>query len=221
MPPVIDRVTRTRAEARANYDRLSGAYELVTGRFEAPHRERGLELLASQPGERVLEIGFGTGTCLVALGRAVGPRGMVKGVDLSPGMLAVARRRVEAAGLQAVVELTNGDAAALPWPDAHFDAVFSSFVLELFDTPELPTVLAEWRRVLRDGGRLGLVSLVTPATPSLATRLYAWAHHRLPTLVDCRAIPVRELVEAAGFRVREAHEASLAGLPVETLVAVR
>ena len=55
----------------------------------------------------------------------------------------------------------------------------------------------------------------------LATRLYAWAHHRLPTLVDCRAIPARELVEAAGFRVREAHEASLAGLPVETLVAVR
>lgn len=146
---------------------------------------------------------------------------MPPAIDLSPGMLTVARRRVEAAGLQDLVELTNGDAGALPWPDAHFDAVFSSFVLELFDTPELPTVLAEWRRVLRDGGRLGLVSLVTPATPMLATRLYAWAHRRLPTLVDCRAIPARELVEAAGFRVLETREATLAGLPVEALVAVR
>lgn len=218
---VIDRVTRTRDEARASYDRLSGTWDLVSGRFEAPHRARGLELLAAREGERLLEIGFGTGTCAVALGHAVGPSGSVKAIDLSPGMRSVASQRVEAAGLQGRVELVTGDAAALPWSEGSFDAIFSSFVLELFDTPELPQVLAEWRRVLRAGGRLGLVSLVPPATPTVATRLYAWAHRRLPTLVDCRAIPARALVEAAGFHVQDTRYATLTGLPVEALVATR
>lgn len=216
---MIEPVTRSRAEAKANYDRLARAYELVSGRFEAPHREEGLRLLAAREGEQVLEVGFGTGACVVALARAVGATGSVKAIDLSPGMLAVARERVEREGLQGRVELVTGDAAALPWGDASFDAVFSSFVLELFDTPELPTVLADWRRVLRSDGRLGLVSLVSPPTPRLATRLYAWAHRAMPTLVDCRAIPLRGLVEAAGFRVEQETLGSLAGLPVQALVA--
>lgn len=218
---MIEPVSRSRAAAKANYDRLARAYELVSGRFEAPHREEGLRLLAVREGERVLELGFGTGACVVSLARAVGPTGSVKALDLSPGMLAVAQERVTRAGVQGNVELVNGDAAALPWGEGSFDAVFSSFVLELFDTPELPQVLAEWGRVLRRGGRLGLVSLVPPLSPRLATRLYAWAHRMMPTLVDCRAIPLRELVEAAGFQVEQATLGSLAGLPVQALVARR
>jgi len=218
---VIEPVTRSRAEAKANYDRLARAYELVSGRFEAPHREEGLRLLDVREGERVLEVGFGTGACVVALARAVGTTGSVKALDLSSGMRAVAQARVEREGVQGNVELITGDAAALPWSEGSFDAVFSSFVLELFDTPELPKVLAEWGRVLKRGGRLGLVSLVTPPAPKLATRLYAWAHRMMPTLVDCRAIPLRELVEAAGFQVEQATLGSLAGLPVQALVARR
>ena len=218
---MIEPVTRSRAAAKANYDRLAGAYELVSGRFEAPHRDEGLRLLAAREGEQVLEVGFGTGACVVSLARAVGSTGSVKAIDLSPGMRAVARARVERAGLGDRVELVTGDAAALPWAAQSFDAVFASFVLELFDTPELPTVLAEWRRVLRSGGRLGVVSLVPPPTPRLATRLYAWAHRKLPTLVDCRAIPLRELVEAAGFRVEQSTLGSLAGLPVLAVLARR
>lgn len=220
-PLAIDRVTRTREEARASYDRLSGSWDLVSGRFEAPHREAGLQLLAAQEGERVLEIGFGTGACVVALGHAVGASGKVTAIDLSPGMHAVASKRVSAAGLAGRVELVTGDAARLPWPDGSFDAVFSSFVLELFDTPELPLVLLEWRRVLREGGRIALVNLVLPETPTVATRLYRWAHRQFPTLVDCRPIPARALVEAAGFKVTEARASMLAGLPVERLLATR
>ncbi len=66
-----------------------------------------------------------------------------------------------------------------------------------------------------------MVSLVPPPEPRIATRLYAWAHRMMPALVDCRAIPLQELVEAAGFRVEQATRASLAGLPVQALVARR
>ena len=82
-------------------------------------------------------------------------------------------------------------------------------------------MLAEWRRVLRDGGRLVLVSLVVPDAPNVATRLYGWAHRSFPSLVDCRPIPLRALVEAAGLRIGEVRRASLAGLAVETVLATR
>jgi len=215
----IDRVTRTRDEARVSYDRLSGSYDLIAGRFEAPHRNVGLQLLAAKEGERVLEIGFGTGACAVALGQAVGASGSVKAIDLSPGMLAIATERVLAADLGGRVELVTGDAGQLPWPDGSFDAVFSSFVLELFDTPELPAILLEWRRVLRPGGRIALVNLVVPEAPTIPTRLYGWAHRNFPSLVDCRPIPARELVEAAGFQIGEVRRTWLTGLPVQSLLA--
>ena len=91
----------------------------------------------------------------------------------------------------------------------------------LFDTPELPIILLEWRRVLRASGRLALVSLVVPDASNVATRLYGWAHRNFSTLVDCRPINARELVEGAGFEVTEARRSSLAGLAVETLLATR
>lgn len=212
--PPVSRVTRSRRQARAAYDRLSRWYDTLAAPSEAPARAAGVRLLAAQPGERVLEIGAGTGHALLALAQA-GARPV--GIDLSPGMLRVARRRLSAGG--AAAALLCGDGARLPVADGAFDAVFMAFTLELFDTPELPVVLADCRRVLRPGGRLVVVSL--HSGPGRLVRLYEWAHRRWPVTVDCRPIPLAQCLEASDFRVVTSERRTLWGLPVAVCAAFK
>ncbi len=218
MTSEIVRVRRTKAEAAASYDRMSRTYDRWAGRFERRFTDAGLALLAPAPGERVLEIGYGTGRCLVAVARAVGAGGHVAGVDISPGMRSVAEAALEAAGVAGRVEVSVGDGAHLPQPDGACDAVFTSFTLELFDTPEIPDVLAECRRVLRPGGRLGVVAMALEDPPRLMDRLYAWAHRHWPDWVDCRPVPVADLLETAGFDVTAARRLRMWGLPVDCVI---
>lgn len=219
MAATPDRVTRTRDEARAAYDRMSGHYESFEGRFLRACRKAGVALLAPAPGETVLEIGHGPGEVTVALARAVGSEGRVLGLDLSPGMHRVAAERVRRAGLTGRVELVVGDAVSLPYPDASVDAVFLSFTLELFDTPEVPVVLAQIAGVLRPTGRLGVVAMALPERPGAMDRLYLWAHRRFPRVADCRPIPTTDWLVAAGFRPRRRERRAVWGLPVDLVVA--
>lgn len=214
----VTRVERSREQARQWYDRLSRWYELLSGRSEAPHIRAGLRRLDVQPGETVLEIGFGPGETLVEIERAIGETGRVFGVDLSEGMAEAARERVREAGLARRIELTLGDAVRLPFDGGAFSVVFMSFVLELFDTPEIPDVLMECRRVLRPGGRLGVVSLERGRTPGLPVLVYEWFHERAPQWIDCRPIRVRQSVEQAGFRIRDHEVRSMWGLPVAVVI---
>lgn len=212
-------VRRSKGQARDSYDRLSRSYDLLGGWAEKPARDAGLRLLAATEGEKVLEIGFGTGAALVRLARAVGVGGKVWGLDLSDGMLEAAKRRLWREGLLGSVELRLGDGARLPFHPAVFDAVFLSFTLELFDTEEIPRVLGECRRVLRPGGRLVVVSLSKEhrgrLLPRLAVRLYESIHDRWPVAVDCRPIYVARALREAGFGIVGTGLAGMWGLPVE------
>ncbi len=202
--------------ARTNYDRLSRFYDLFAGTSERRFTGIGLQMLAAWPGENVLEIGFGTGHSLVALMRAVGVSGKVTGVDISEGMLHVTQTRLKQSRLAAQVDLRLGDASSLPFDAGGFDAVFASFTLELFDPSEIPIVLKECRRVLRPGGRIGVVALAKK--DSMAVRIYEWAHAKFPGFIDCRPIFVHQVIEEAGFRITETVEESMWGLPVEIVV---
>jgi len=215
----ISPVTRTKAQARAGYDRMSPWYDLLSGSSERKHREAGLALLQAGEGEIILEIGFGTGHSLIELARSVGPSGHIYGLDISAGMRQAAEGRLRAAGLSDRATLTCGDAAHLPYGDDFFDAVCTSFTLELFDTPEIPTVLQECRRVLKTGGRLGVVAMVKGDKPGLMERLYEWFHRRFPTYVDCRPIYVSRSVAEAGFTLQAVSRRSMWGLPVEVVLA--
>ena len=128
---------------RAFYDRISHAYDLMCDAGEHKAREAGQAALAVAAGESALEIGFGTGNSLVLLAEQVGPTGHVSGIDVSSGMLSVTQRKLAEKGLSGRVDLQTGDAHHLPYEDNSFDAVFTSFTLELFPLEDIPGVLAE------------------------------------------------------------------------------
>jgi ubiquinone/menaquinone biosynthesis C-methylase UbiE len=206
---------------RAFYDRISGVYDWLADANEGPVRRAGVAALGVKPGERVLELGFGTGNEVLELAGLVGPAGAVAGIDVSPGMLQVAHEKLAERKPAAAVELTVGDARRLPYPDESFDAVYTSFTLELFPEDDVTLVLAEVWRVLKPGGRVAVVSMATPkgSEPNtLLERGYVWMHRHFPHIVDCRPIDPAAVVSAAGFTVASETRMAIWTMPVAVVV---
>ena len=215
----ISRVIRSKEEAKASYDRLSPWYDLLSEPSEKKFKNAGLQKLSAREGEIVLEIGFGTGHCLLALAQSVGSSGRVYGLDISEGMRDITYSRVEEAGLTQRVELKLGDAAKLPFEGNSIDAIFTSFTLELFDTFEIPVVLQQCKKVLKSRGRICIVAMSRKGKDNFVVKLYEWFHTRLPNFIDCRPIYVQNALEDAGFKILDATTTSLWGIPVEIVLA--
>ena len=217
----ISRVIRTKEETKLSYDRLSSRYDMLVGRSEKKFKDAGLQLLGTTENEKVLEVGFGTGQCIVSLAQSVGNTGKVYGIDISEGMLNHARSRVEKAGLSNRVELQCGDATQLPYDTDYFDAIFTSFTLELFDVPEISTVLHECLRVLKHNGRISVVAMSKEGKPGFMVKFYEWVHEKIPSYIDCRPIFVEKSKRDAGYQINSAKTLSLWGIPVEIVLAVK
>jgi demethylmenaquinone methyltransferase/2-methoxy-6-polyprenyl-1,4-benzoquinol methylase len=201
--PGVLRVLQTKSETRAFYDKIAQVYDLLAEHSERPMREEGLKMLAAALGERVLEIGFGTGHMLVDLAKAVGPTGKVFGIDISENMLAQAKDLLGRENLSDRASLACGDAESLPYGDGSMDGIFMCFTLELFDTPDIPKVLAQCKRVLRPGGRIVVVAVSKEGKEGLVIHAFEWTHRHFPNLMDCRPIYARRALEAAGFVVED------------------
>jgi ubiquinone/menaquinone biosynthesis C-methylase UbiE len=208
------------AQTKSAYDRMSRFYDVFAGKAEKKLSETGLRLLDIQPGDRVIEIGFGTGNALVSIAHQSGETGKACGLDISTGMLAVALAKLHRPHLAERVAFSTGDARQLPYTDSAFDAIFMSFTLELFSTADIPVVLRECRRVLRPDGRIGVVAM-SEKGKGLMLSLYEWAHRRFPKYIDCRPIRLTETLEESGFRVIENRIVKMWGLPVEIALAKR
>lgn len=217
----ISRVNRSKDDARTYYNRISAIYGWLGGIFERRPAQKALSYLSIENGETVLEIGFGTGHCLQQIALSVGNTGKAYGIDISDGMLQVTKKKLEKVGLMDRVELYHGDASKLPFMDETFDAVFMSFTLELFDTPEIPLLLDEVRRILKAGGRLGITSLSRAKGNSIALRMYEWIHRKWPKYVDCRPIYLEKSLRKVGYVVQSKEMFSLLLLPVEIVVATK
>ena len=138
---------------RYGWDRAARDYEPLWQAQLADAQRVLLTAVAPVAGERVLDVACGTGLVSFAAAKAVGPEGEVLGVDLSQGMIEAARARVGECE-QSRVSFARMDAEHLLLPSGTFDVVLCA--LGLMYVPDPSGALAEMRRVLRGGGRLGL-----------------------------------------------------------------
>jgi ubiquinone/menaquinone biosynthesis C-methylase UbiE len=142
--------------ATAGYDWLVW---LATFGRERIFREKVLRLARLEPGQSILDVGCGTGTLAIAAKRHVGPSGSIYGIDASPAMIARAGRKARKAGLEVLFKIALAE--ALPFPDAHFDAVFATIMLHHLGRKARQQCAREIRRVLKPRGRVLAVDFAT------------------------------------------------------------
>lgn len=178
----------------ANYERF------FVPAIGAPLATDLVRLATFRPGERVLDVACGTGVVARLAAQEVGESGTVAGLDVNPGMLAVARSATPATS----VAWHEASAEAMPFPDASFDIVLCQMGLQFM--PDTSAALREMRRVLVPGGRL-LLNVPGPTPRLFAIMGEALARHVSPeaarfihhvfSLHD--TAEVRDLVSEAGF----------------------
>ena len=140
----------------------------------APAAEDLMEVARLQPGERVLDVGCGTGVVTRLAAKRVGVAGNVAGLDVTPGMLAVAHSQTPP-GIS--IDWYEATAESMPLPDKAFDVVLCQMALQFI--PNKLAALREMRRVLDRGGR-ALVTLPGPKPPLFAIMTDALARHLSP-----------------------------------------
>ena len=143
------------------YERLASVYDLTFGPTLHPGRLHARERMVIGPGDRILEVGVGTG-----INASLYPSHChVTGIDLSTSMLDKARERVARQGLRNI-RLLEMDAAALTFADNSFDIVYAPYLVSV--VPDPVKVVKEMRRVCRPGGRIVILNHFRSANPVLS-----------------------------------------------------
>lgn len=154
----------------ADYDRIERILGLGTGTW---YRRKMLEFAGLKPGMRVLDVGMGTGLVAKQAALLVGDAALVTGVDPSPGMIQSAR-------LPAGVSVVEGRAEQIPLPDGAFD--FLSMGYALRHVSDMAVAFAEFRRVLKPGGRLCIMEITPPKGRVGTALLKGYCKYAVPAL---------------------------------------
>ena len=189
---------------KAVYDRVARRYDRQHSFLTARSDQRGRTILvdkAVSPGDKVLDCGGGTGSTALLAARKIGKSGEVVLLDMSKGMLAVARDKVAQAGLIDGVEFKIGDILDLPYEDSSFDAALSTYSMCPLHDPAKGAM--ELYRVVRPGGRIGVAHSADPETP-----LAKWLADKVESAVwlipsislGCRPVSVLPTLEQIGCR---------------------
>ena len=184
----VEKIQKYYAWRASNYDAGAG--------FEVEHHAEALRLAEIQPGQHVLDVGCGTGRGTVGLAQAVGPEGKVDALDLTQAMLDQARLKLERLGLSGRVQLRQGNARQLPYPDGTFDLVYSGYMFDLIPLDGFTPILTEMARVLRPDGKLVLVNM---SKPDERKTFYEKVYEKGLAVMPCRPVLLGPYLPAAGF----------------------
>jgi ubiquinone/menaquinone biosynthesis C-methylase UbiE len=199
------------------YRRIAPSYDLWAWLTETRARNRCLELAAIKDGEDVLEVAVGTGLAFEKI-LASNPSGRNEGIDLTEAMLERARQKAVRTGSENY-RLQVGDAYDLDFPDDSFDVLVNNYMFDLLPERDFAAVLAEFRRVLRPGGRLAMVNMTT------GERWYHGIWERIyrinPALLGgCRGVTLLPVLEECGFRQVTRETISQMTFPSEIVCAI-
>jgi demethylmenaquinone methyltransferase / 2-methoxy-6-polyprenyl-1,4-benzoquinol methylase len=169
-------------QVRVMFDRIARVYDrmnsVMTAGMHHRWRERAADLARVGSGSRALDVATGTGDLAIEL---AGRGASVTGIDFAPAMLRVAR------GKAPHIAFERGDALALPFGDAEFDAVTVGFGARNF--ADLDRGLREMARVTRPGGRVVVLEITSPHKPPLSWFFKAWFDRAVPALGRLAAEP--------------------------------
>lgn len=205
-------------EVRKTYQKFASHYDKWCGIAEGNARKRCLELAAVRNGEALLEVAVGTGLLFEKL-LQLNPAGRNEGIDLTEAMLAQAQQRVRHSGMKNYI-LKIGDAYRLDYPDESFDVVFNNYMFDLIPERDFKIILDEFKRVLKHGGRLILVSMTRGSY--LFNAMWDWLYGIQPALLGgCRGVELKPYLEQEGFETIHREYVSQLFFPSEVIRAVK
>ena len=162
-----------------DYDRLNHILSLDV---DKSWRKKAVKEIVGGSGAplRILDMACGTGDFAMAIARDAVPGSRITGADISEGMLAGGRKKVEAAGLCDMISLEAGDCEHLDFPDGSFDRVSIAFGIRNFE--HIDKGLSEMYRILRPGGKAVILELSVPGNPVLLAAYKLYFLHLLPVI---------------------------------------
>lgn len=165
------------------FDNISQRYDLLnrimTMRIDVIWRKKAIRSLRSVRPQLMLDVATGTGDFAIESLRILKPRKII-GLDISAGMLQVAREKIEKKGLSQQIEVMQGDSESLPFPDATFDAVTVAFGVRNFEN--LEQGLSEINRVLKPGGKAVILELSNPTRFPVKQLYHIYFHRIVPAI---------------------------------------
>ena len=169
---------------RQMFGRIARVYDLMnrlmTAGLDGRWRAFAASLIRLGPGQSGLDVGTGTGDLAIALARQSSPDAHITGVDFTPEMLDLGRRKLARLGLSDRIELLQGDGERLPFADDTFDACCSAFVVR--NLADMGQGFAEMLRVVKPGGRVVCLEMSHPHNPIFSAGFHLYFDRIVPLL---------------------------------------
>jgi len=200
------------------YDSLSKTYDIWGKLAETRARNRALELADIKDGQNILEVAVGTGLGFYKIVQQ-NPNGTNIGVDISPGMLQKAQKRLGKLTV-ANYELRIGNAFNLEAEDASVDLLVNNYMFDLIAFDDMDAILEEFKRVLKKGGKLILVNMTDGE--SLGSGIYSLLYRISPkSFGGCRSVKLSGKLETRGFEVKSREYYQQLWFPSEVILACK
>ena len=200
------------------YNRIASIYDLFGFLMESKARHRALDFAAIKDGEKILEVALGTGLNFVQILKR-NPSGWVGGIDISIKMLERARKRISRTG-RGNYRLYLCDCRHLPFEDKTFDILMTQYLFDILPVDHFFPILFEFKRVLKDGGRIVLVNM-TKGERRL-NQIYEEIYKlKPPLLAGCRGVFVAPFLDALEFKKIKREYVSQLGFPSEVVCALK
>jgi len=198
------------------YDKIAPIYDIWGKLTESHARNRAIELAEIKDGQSILEVAVGTGLAFYQIVKR-NPNGNNRGIDLSEGMLAKAKKRLSKIS-KAHYSLDLGTAFELEIKNESTDILINNYMFDLIQFGDMDKILEEFKRVLKKDGKLILVNMTEGER--FGSKIYDFVYNISPkTMGGCRGVKLSKRLQEHGFKIekREYYQQML--FPSEVILA--